>query len=111
MTSGVSAACPMYFSFGGLDPAGSLFTSLGSRNRYDGTIYDSSGAGVLQLEISVTRDSDGDGVYDAEDAYPNDPSKWAAPAPVPFMPGLGLLLLTALLGLLGVRRLRSKTSS
>jgi hypothetical protein len=104
MTSGVSAACPMYFSVGGLDPSGSLFTYLGPRNRYEETIYDNSSAGVLQLEISVTRDSDGDGVYDAEDAYPNDPSKWAAP--VPGMPAMLLFLLAGLLGLLGVRRFK-----
>jgi hypothetical protein len=104
MTSGVSAACPMYFSVGGLDPSGSLFTYLGPRNRYEQTIYDNSSAGVLQLEISVTRDSDGDGVYDAEDAYPNDPSKWAAP--VPGMPAMLLFLLAGLLGLLGVRRFK-----
>ena len=105
MTSSVSASCPMSFSAGGLDSTGSLFTYLGTRNRYDETIYDNSSAGVLQFEISVTRDSDGDGVYDAEDAYPNDPSKWAAP--VPGMPTMLLLLLAGLLGLLGVRRLRA----
>ena len=103
MTNSVSASCPMTFSVGGLDSTGSLFTYLGTRNRYDETIYDNSSAGVLQFEISVTRDSDGDGVYDTEDAYPNDPSKWAAP--VPGMPAMLLLLLAGLLGLLGLRRL------
>ena len=105
MTSSVSASCAMSVSAGGLDSAGSLFTYLGTRNRYDETIYDNSSAGVLQFEISVTRDSDGDGVYDAEDAYPNDPSKWAAP--VPGMPAMLLFLLAGLLGLLGVRRLKA----
>ena len=74
MTTSVSAACPMWFSLGGLDPAGGLFTYLGSRNRYQENILDNSNSGVVQFEISVTRDSDGDGVYNTEDAYPNDPS-------------------------------------
>ena len=52
---------------------------------------------------STPFDLDGDGVTNAEDAYPNDPSKWAAP--VPGMPAMLLLLLAGLLGLLGLRRL------
>ena len=54
---------------------------------------------------STPFDLDGDGVTNAEDAYPNDPSKWAAP--VPGMPAMLLFLLTGLLGLLSVRRLRA----
>lgn len=54
---------------------------------------------------STPSDLDGDEVTNAEDAYPNGPSKWAAP--VPGMPAMLLLFLTGLLGLLGVRRLKA----
>ena len=54
-----------------------------------------------------TTDSDGDGVGDNADAFPNDPTRSALPAmPVPLMPAVVLLLLAGLLGLLGIRRLK-----
>ena len=54
-----------------------------------------------------TADSDGDWVGDKADAFPNDPTRSALPAmPVPLAPALGLLLLAGLLGLLGGRRLK-----
>ena len=49
-------------------------------------------------------DRDGDGVRDEDDAYPDDPTRWALQVPV--MPAIGLLLLAVLLSLLGLRRLR-----
>ena len=49
-------------------------------------------------------DTDGDGVPDTRDAYPNDPTR--SVMSVPATPAFGLLLLAGLLGLLGVRRLR-----
>ena len=52
----------------------------------------------------VAADSDGDGVNDDEDAFPNDPTRSVMPVPV--MSALASLLLAGLLGLLGVRRLR-----
>ena len=71
---------------------------------------DSDGDGVNDDEdafpndATETVDSDGDGVGDNRDAYPNDPTRSVMPVPV--MPALPLLLLAGLLGLLGVRRLR-----
>lgn len=52
-----------------------------------------------------TTDSDGDRVGDNRDVYPNDPNRWAVP--VPFMPWLALLLMAGLLGLMGARRVRA----
>ena len=74
---------------------------------------DSDGDGVNDDEDAFpndsneTTDSDGDGVGDNADAFPNDPTRSELPAmPVPLMPALVLLLLVGLLGLLGVRRLK-----
>ena len=74
---------------------------------------DSDGDGVLDNvdafpnDPTENRDSDRDGVGDNADAFPNDPTRSALPAmPVPLMPALILLLLAGLLGLLGVRRFR-----
>ena len=78
------------------------------------------------LHLLLRLDSDGDGVYDDQDAFPNDPTETAdsdsdgvgdnadafpddptrSVMPVPVMSPLALLLLAGLLGLLGVRRLR-----
>ena len=71
---------------------------------------DSDGDGVYDDQDAFpddpteTADSDGDGVGDNADAFPNDPTRSAMP--VPSMPALVLLLLAGLLGLLGVRRFR-----
>ena len=74
---------------------------------------DSDGDGVNDDEDAFpndpteTADSDNDGVGDNADAFPNDPTRSVLPAmPVPLMPALVLLLLAGLLGLLGVRRLK-----
>ena len=70
---------------------------------------DSDGDGVYDDQDAFpddpteTADSDGDGVGDNADAFPNDPTRSAMP--VPSMPALVLLLLAGLLGLVGVRRL------
>ena len=70
---------------------------------------DSDGDGVYDDQDAFpddpteTADSDGDGVGDNADAFPNDPTRSAMP--VPSMPALVLLLLAWLLGLVGVRRL------
>lgn len=61
-----------------------------------------SGARVL-FKLSWP-DRDGDGVRDEDDAYPDDPTRWALQVPV--MPAIVLLLLAVLLSLLGLRRLR-----
>jgi len=78
------------------------------------------------LHLVLRLDSDGDGVYDDQDAFPNDPTETAdsdsdgvgdnadaypddatrSVMPVPVMSTLALLLLAVLLGLLGVRRLK-----
>ena len=71
---------------------------------------DSDGDGVTDDQDAFpddpteTADSDGDGVGDNADAYPDDPTRSVMPVPV--MPSLFLLLLAGLLGLLGVRRLK-----
>ena len=71
---------------------------------------DSDGDGVnddqdaFPDDPSETADSDGDGVGDNADAFPNDPTRSAMP--VPLMPAVVLLLLAGLLGLLGGRRLK-----
>ena len=62
------------------------------------------GADSVAINVSPHPDSDGDGVIDPQDAYPNDPTQWVMA--VPATPAFGLLLLAGLLGLLGVRRLR-----
>ena len=62
------------------------------------------GADSAAINVSPHPDSDGDGVIDTRDAYPNDPTQ--SVMPVPATPAFGLLLLAGLLGLLGVRRLR-----
>ncbi len=62
------------------------------------------GADSAPVNVSPQPDSDGDGVIDTQDAYPNDPTR--SVMPVPTTPALGLLLLAGMLGLLGVRRLR-----
>ena len=61
--------------------------------------YLMSGAGFV--------DTDGDGVPDGRDAYPNDPSRSVkADVPVPTLPIFGLLALAGLLGLFGLRKLK-----
>ena len=71
---------------------------------------DSDGDGVYNdqdafpNDSSETADSDSDGVGDNADAYPDDPTRSVMPVPV--MTSLFLLLLAGLLGLLGVRRLK-----
>ena len=77
---------------------------------------DSDGDGVNDDEDAFpndpteTADSDGDGVGDNADAFPNDPTRSALPAmPVPLMPAGVILLLAGLLGLVGGRRLRLLT--
>ena len=74
---------------------------------------DSDGDGVYDDQDAFpndpneTADSDSDGVGDNADAYPDDPTRSALPAtPVPLMPAVVLFLTAGLLGLLGVRRLR-----
>ena len=74
---------------------------------------DSDGDGVYDDQDAFpndpneTADSDGDGVGDNADAFPNDPTRSAFPAmPVPLMPAVVILLLAGLLGLVGGRRLR-----
>jgi hypothetical protein len=74
---------------------------------------DSDGDGVSDYQDAFpndpneTADSDGDGVGDNADAFPNDPTRSALPAmPVPLMPAAVLFLLAGLLGFIGVRRLR-----
>ena len=79
---------------------------------------DSDGDGVLDTvdafpnDPTENRDSDRDGVGDNADAFPNDPTRSALPAtpvpakPVPLMPALVMLLLAGLLALLGIRRLK-----
>ncbi len=74
---------------------------------------DSDGDGVNDDEDAFPNDpneitdSDGDGVGDNADASPNDPTRSALPAmPVPLMPAAVLFLLAGLLGFIGVRRLR-----
>ena len=74
---------------------------------------DSDGDGVPDSEDdfpndpSETIDTDGDGVGDNADAYPNDPTRSALVAvPVPALPLLGLFMLAGLLGLFGLRKLR-----
>ena len=104
MTSSVRSTCAMAFSLGGLTPTGDLFSYVGNRQLNNGNLADATSLGVLQFEISVTRDSDGDGVYDPDDAFPDDPTRSAMPAPA--LPSLVLLLAAALLSLVGVRRLR-----
>ena len=77
---------------------------------------DSDGDGVYDDQDAFpndpneTADSDGDGVGDNADAFPNDPTRSALPAmPVPLMPAGVILLLAGLLGLVGGRRLRLLT--
>ena len=71
---------------------------------------DTDGDGVVDTQDAFpddpteTTDSDGDGVGDNRDAYPNDPTRSVITVPV--MPALGLLLLVGLLGLLGIRRFK-----
>jgi large subunit ribosomal protein L40e len=74
---------------------------------------DSDGDGVYDDQDAFpddpteTADSDSDGVGDNADAFPNDPTRSALPAmPVPLMPTVVLFLLAGLLGLMGVRRLK-----
>ena len=74
---------------------------------------DSDGDGVYDDQDAFpddpteTADSDSDGVGDNADAFPNDPTRSALPAmPVPLMPAAVLFLLAGLLGLVGVRRLK-----
>ena len=68
-----------------------------------GTSTSSSASNSVTPEL----DSDGDGVSDDEDAFPNDPTRSASPAmPVPLMPAVVLFLLAGLLGLVGVRRFK-----
>lgn len=62
------------------------------------------GADSTAINVSPHPDSDGDGVIDPRDAYPNDPTR--SVMPVPLIPALGLFMLAGLLGILGVRRLR-----
>ena len=62
------------------------------------------GADSAAINVSPHPDSDGDGVIDPRDAYPNDPTR--SVMPVPLIPALGLFMLAGLLGILGVRRLR-----
>ena len=82
------------------------------------TPSDFDGDGVTNAEdafpndASETLDTDGDGVGDNADAFPNDPSNWApyrpgSTVPVPVLPFWGLLSLAGLLGLLGFRKLRA----
>ena len=76
----------------------------------DPSCVDSDGDGVNDAsdafpnDASESADSDGDGVGDNKDAYPNDPTRSVMPVPV--MSALGLLLLAGLISLLGLRRLR-----
>lgn len=66
------------------------------------TLKNSSGS---TWDLVVDGDSDGDGVANFADAYPNDPTRSVAPVPV--MSALGFFLLVGLLGVLGIRRLRA----
>ena len=72
-------------------------------------VPDSDGDGVNDAldafpnDPTETVDSDGDGVGDNRDAFPNDPARWAAA--VPAMPASLMMLLSGLLVLLGVRKL------
>ena len=74
---------------------------------------DSDGDGVYDDQDAFpddpteTADSDSDGVGDNADAFPTDPTRSVLPAmPVPLAPALVLLLLAGLLSLLGGRRLK-----
>lgn len=70
---------------------------------FDGDgVYDDQDA--FPNDPTETADSDGDEVGGNRDAYPNDPTRSVMPVLV--MPALPLLLLAVLLGRLGVRRLR-----
>ena len=50
------------------------------------------------------QDTDGDGIPDTRDPYPNDPTN--SPTPVPTLPLFGFGILVSLLGLFGLRKLR-----
>ena len=92
--------------------AGDYTATYYSKFKIEGSLPppDSDGDGVnddqdaFPNDATETADSDGDGVGDNRDAYPNDPAR--SVMPVPAMPALGFFLLAGLLSLLGVRRLR-----
>ena len=65
------------------------------------------GFSTNDIVVAFDTDPDGDGVFGADDAFPNDPTQSALPAiPVPLMPVVVLFLLLGLLGLVGVSRLK-----
>ena len=116
---GVGADRPNAGNFGTLNIDTGEFSRIGTEPLIAGhsltglalaRAIDSDGDGVNDDEDAFpndpteTVDSDGDGVGDNADAFPNDPTRSAMP--VPIMPALVLLLLAGLLGLLGGRRLK-----
>ena len=80
----------------------------------DGSTYEislrgvnSEGGGSISesIEVTIPADTDGDGVPDADDACPNDPT--CTSLPVPTLPWPALLTLLGLVGWYGKRRLMS----
>lgn len=67
-------------------------------------VDDKEGPDSNQVTVTLPPDTDGDGVPDANDACPNDPT--CTSLPVPTLPWPALLTLLSLLGWLGYRRLK-----
>lgn len=65
---------------------------------------DGQGPDSNQVTVTLPPDTDGDGVPDANDACPNDPT--CTSLPVPTLPWPALLTLLGLVGWLGYRRLK-----
>ena len=68
----------LYTPLDGLTSVPASETSIGEKWKFEVRPYDGTDYGTLVMSSEVTivdEDSDGDGVYDSEDAFPNDPNE------------------------------------